>query len=338
MTDVVNFVCVATCDNNLILVNNGVNNTCEYCSGGTYKQISTSSCIASCPNFFYEDSTQWLCAECDSSCLTCSGGYAENCTSCSPSATLRYLLLQMCWSVCPGGYYANDTSSTCNVCPTDLNCGNCSYDANTTTVKCTTCSYGYFFTTSTSTCASTCASNEYANRGNNSCISCDALCLTCNGPGSSYCSSCNSSYYYIYNVSGGYCIDACNASGYVLSGSNCLACDSTCATCSGVSESQCASCPTNNYLSSGYCRFVCPPAAYPNTANNQCDNCDGSCTFCFGPTINNCTGCIDGMVLYNFTCTLSCPSGYTVNQWNVCSQSSLLLAATLLFASLALLL
>ena len=65
----------------------------------------------------------------------------------------------MCWSVCPGGYYANDTNSACHICPTDLNCGNCTYDNITTSVKCTSCSYGYFFTSATSTCASTCASN-----------------------------------------------------------------------------------------------------------------------------------------------------------------------------------
>lgn len=65
--------------------------------------------------------------------------------------------------------------------------------------------------------------------------------------------------------------------------------------------------------------MVCPPAYYPNDVLNVCSACDGSCTYCFGPTLDNCTGCITGMVLFNFTCTLNCPSGYTVNQWNVCS-------------------
>lgn len=72
ITDIVNNVCVQTCDNNLIL--NG--STCIYCQNNTYKLISNSSCVSSCPNFFYADTSNYLCAKCDSSCLTCSGGYA----------------------------------------------------------------------------------------------------------------------------------------------------------------------------------------------------------------------------------------------------------------------
>lgn len=97
-----------------------------------------------------------------------------------------------------------------------------------------------------------------------------------------------------------------------------------------MADNQCSSCLNETYLSSGYCRYVCPPASFPNTDTNECNLCDGSCTFCFGPTIDNCTGCIDGMVLYNFTCTLSCPSGYTVNQWNVCWEGYMLVVIVLL--------
>lgn len=230
----------------------------------------------------------------------------------------------MCWSVCPGGYYSNDTACACQICPVNLNCGNCTYNNASSAVLCTSCAYGYFLQTSTSTCQSQCNSSQFANLGNNSCLGCDSSCLTCSGPGPSLCATCSSPLLFLSNVTGGYCLSSCPTSGYYQSGGvSCLACDSSCAYCSGSSTSQCTSCPNGTYLSSGYCRLVCPPAAYPNSISNQCSPCDGSCTFCFGPTINNCTACITGMVLYNFTCTLTCPKGYTVNQWNVCFESTL---------------
>lgn len=72
IADVVNKVCVNTCNNNLILDNN----TCTYCPNGTYKLISNSSCVSNCPDYFYPDATNHLCGQCDSSCLTCAGPYA----------------------------------------------------------------------------------------------------------------------------------------------------------------------------------------------------------------------------------------------------------------------
>lgn len=225
----------------------------------------------------------------------------------------------MCWSFCPGGYYANKTIGACILCPVGLNCGNCSYFNLTNSVLCTSCSYGYYYQSISQTCLSSCNSSQFAFKGNNSCISCDSSCLTCGGPGSSFCSSCQSPNLFKSNVTGGYCISSCNSTGFYNSaGVLCMACDYSCTNCSGASASECTSCPSGTYLSSGECRFVCPPACYPNDGLNICSSCDGSCTFCFGPTINNCTGCISGMVLFNFTCTLSCPTGYTVNQWNVC--------------------
>jgi hypothetical protein len=141
--DVVNKVCVAGCDQNLVLINN----ECTYCANSEFKVIANSSCVVTCPDYYYGDTTNYLCAQCDASCLTCSGPYAENCTSCSSTATLRYWLLNMCWSVCPGGYYANDTSNACQICPTNINCGNCTYSAASSAVICTSCAYSYFLQT-----------------------------------------------------------------------------------------------------------------------------------------------------------------------------------------------
>lgn len=77
VSDVVNKICVATCASNLVLRNVGNNNnTCDYCANRTFKFISNSSCLSSCPNLYYANNVSWLCAACDSSCLTCFGGTA----------------------------------------------------------------------------------------------------------------------------------------------------------------------------------------------------------------------------------------------------------------------
>ena len=327
LTDVVNKVCVNTCANNL----KEISGTCDFCSNNTFKFVSNNTCIANCPNYYYADTVKHLCAQCDSSCLTCSGAYAENCTACSPTATLRYWLLSMCWSSCPGGYYPNNTDSKCYLCPTELSCGNCTYSGVGAAAVCTSCSYGNYFQSSTSSCSSACNATQFGSKGNNSCLGCDSSCMSCSGPGPSFCTSCNGMLL-VQNLTGSYCVSACNPVGYSKSGGNCLACDKTCLTCSGTSNSDCLSCPNSTFLTKKYCLYVCPPTTFPNTTSNQCSSCDGSCTFCFGPTIDNCTGCISKMVLYNFTCTLSCPAGYSLNQWNVCFEPQIAVLAALWLA------
>lgn len=221
----------------------------------------------------------------------------------------------MCWSVCPGGYYPNNTASACQICPKTLNCGNCTYNNVTDNILCTSCAYGYFLLGSV--CSSNCGADKFPFLGNNSCMGCHSSCATCTGPEASFCKTCASGFL-ITNLTGSFCITACPTIGYFPSAPNCLTCDSSCYKCSGASQSECTACPNSTYLSSGYCRMVCPPVTFPNDETSSCTKCDGSCKFCFGPTIDNCTACADQMVLFNFTCTLQCPAGYTVNQWNVC--------------------
>ena len=321
VSDLVNYVCVDTCDKNLMLILVNGSNTCQYCPNSTFKITTNNTCSATCPNFYYADSSSWFCASCDTSCLTCFAKYAQNCLSCSPVSTLRYFLLNMCWSFCPGGYYTNDTLGACVLCPIALNCANCSFFNATNDVKCTSCKYGYFYQSSSNICTASCSTTEFPFYGNNTCISCHANCVTCSGPGESFCKTCLGPLFYKSNITGGYCIATCDQLGYYNAGSvACQPCHVTCLNCSGSSLSQCTACNNGTYLSSGECRYVCPPEKYQNLLSNTCSGCDGSCIYCFGPTIDNCTTCITGMVLYNFTCTLTCPKGYTVNQWNVCSD------------------
>lgn len=76
VTDLVNYECVNTCNQNLVLIAQGGINTCQNCPNSTFKFISLSSCMSSCPNFYYANNVTWICSGCDSSCLTCYGQYA----------------------------------------------------------------------------------------------------------------------------------------------------------------------------------------------------------------------------------------------------------------------
>ncbi len=192
---------------------------------------------------------------------------------------MKYLLLQMCWSICPGGYYADDDAGTCQICPSNLNCGNCTYSNTTHTVFCTSCAFGYFFQSSTSTCLTGCNTNQFAYMGNNTCIGCNSNCLTCTGPASNQCRTCLAPRLFLNNVTGGFCLTSCPSVGFFNSANvTCVACDVSCLNCLGSGASACSSCRNGTYLSSGSCRMVCPPGKYPNDVGNACSSCDGSCT------------------------------------------------------------
>ena len=68
--DTANMKCVSSCPSDL--VPSGSN--CNRCSAGTYKL--TSSCVADCGTNKYEDTTNNVCGNCDSTCQECDGQYA----------------------------------------------------------------------------------------------------------------------------------------------------------------------------------------------------------------------------------------------------------------------
>ena len=178
---------------------------------------------------------------CSTSCNTCDGPYPENCTSCKSTSGNPYLLMKMCWAICPKGFFANPSGS-CDVCPSSLKCQSCNYSTTTQAPYCTSCIYGNFYAATTSKCESSCNTNQYKNTWNNSCSSCDSACTTCNGPSNYSCLSCPGLNVLLVNSTGGYCLVACPSIAYVQVGSTCQPCDSTCKTCNGISASQCATC------------------------------------------------------------------------------------------------
>jgi proprotein convertase subtilisin/kexin type 5 len=312
LLDTVNLVCVSSCPSNMVAPGNG---TCVLCSSGYQYQ---GNCIPTCPGSYYADSTLIACLQCDSSCLACLGSYPENCTSCIASSGAPYLLLKMCWSICPKGFYANNNTNKCEICDTNLNCTTCSYNFTSLTIYCTACIYGTFFQSSTMTCGIVCNSSQYKNTWNNSCTSCDSACVQCNGPFNTSCTACQITQKLLTNTSGGYCLTSCPVVGYVGLGTTCQLCDSTCSSCNGVSASQCSNCSTGFYYSLGYCRYICPSGTYPNSTTSSCLTCDSTCTYCFGGSSSNCTSCVSGLYLFNYSCGGSCPNNVKPNQWNIC--------------------
>ena len=229
----------------------------------------------------------------------------------------------MCWTICPKGFFADPVLGKCTLCTDSLNCVACTYNASNQQDYCTSCKYGYYFQSSSSTCGTTCLSTQYQNTWNNSCNDCDAACATCNGPTSFSCTSCANTFYLLTNATGGYCVTTCPTIGYIEIGVNCQPCDSTCSSCNGVNANECANCSANYYFHSGYCRYVCPNATYGNSSTWQCSNCDSTCNYCFGGNSSSCTSCATALYLYNFTCVATCPDGMLPNTYNVCYESYL---------------
>lgn len=103
-----------------------------------------------------------------------------------------------------------------------------------------------------------------------------------------------------------------------------------------MAANNCFNCKANYYLSTGYCRYVCPSGTYSNGTTWECLACDPSCSYCFSSTPATCTSCATGLYLYNFTCAATCPNGMTPNQWNVCYELTLALPQILILLLLLL--
>lgn len=228
MYDKVNFKCVSSCTDNLVKTGT---DTCELCPAGQYKNVSN-LCNATCPTGYYPDDSRRFCGTCHTSCLTCAGVAATDCTGCLPTSTNKYLYLGQCVfnTSCPLGTYADGSSLTCTLCPAALNCSSC---VNTTAngIVCIKCKYGWFMNSS-GKCDLTCASNQYKNNGNNSCVNCNSACSSCTSGTNNSCTGCNS-LYLLKNASGGYCLNSCPLVGYYGDNFQCISCYSSCRTCSG---------------------------------------------------------------------------------------------------------
>jgi hypothetical protein len=214
-------------------------------------------------------------------------------------------------------------------CPTTANhCGTCQSNGTCSTCYALGTGYdktftygGYYYSTSTGICVTSCGGNFY--NASNSCIQCTSPCYGCSGSGT-FCTSCINTTiggvgpFYLYNNS---CPTTCPDKYFQDSGNICSACSLTCLTCSGSSV-YCTSCYNGTYLSSRLNSCVsstqCETYQYADSSTWKCTNCSVSCSGC-SVNSSNCAACATGYIVdvtYGTTlpgrCTNVCPSG-TVN-------------------------
>jgi proprotein convertase subtilisin/kexin type 5 len=162
-----------------------VNNTCDSCPQNCTNCQGNSSLVICtvCNNGYVIDGTRCyltcvtagtfavngICQGCSSACLTCSITHT-NCTSCFPNSTTPYLQNNNCISVCPSGFYADNSTYSCVKCTSP-----CEFCLNSSVRSCQTCITGHFlFDTE---CLATCPTNYYNSSG--LCLRCVSPCFTC---------------------------------------------------------------------------------------------------------------------------------------------------------------
>ncbi|EAR88128.2 zinc finger lsd1 subclass family protein (macronuclear) [Tetrahymena thermophila SB210] len=292
--------CVQTCPTNTYLSNSTTctdcNSNCKTCSNSAtfctscnspnYLIQLNGSCVSSCPQAQWPRVSDGTCQQCDQSCYTCtSPGNQTSCTSCSGT---NYLYNKQCISICPSGTYANTATNNNQCLPCNSNCSTCNGPNSN---NCTSCPLSFYLQSSTSTCVSSCNSNQYADNSLSKCINCNLTCTTCSGS-SNNCQSCSG--FLFLSTSGNTCTINCLSSEFKNTANNkCEPCHPSCNTCSGSSSSNCLSCQGSLYFNSvtKTCQSTCPDGTYPNSNGNVCSQCDTTCLTCNGGTSSNCLSC-----------------------------------------------
>ena len=284
---------------------------CSECNSGYFLQPSGTGCLDSCPSpGYWQDTTNHVCATCNTACSVCTGSSDTQCSACKsgfflqpePDATT-------CSSSCPLGFWEDTTNHICVPC--NVACVLCSDGTHT---QCTACSPGYFLQPSPSTvCLNACPDGYWGNSGSNSCDTCNAACAICTGPSDTQCSACNSGYF--LQPSSTTCLDSCPIGYWGNTTSNtCMECDIACSNCTNATNTACSACNTGYFLqpSSTTCLSSCPNGSFPNSTGNLCLTCDISCALCSGPANTECSACNPGFFLQpsSTICLETCPPTY----------------------------
>ncbi|XP_042177181.1 extracellular matrix organizing protein FRAS1-like [Oncorhynchus tshawytscha] len=256
-------------------------------------------CVAQCPAPFYLD-TQHTCRECHTSCLQCTGGSSQNCTSCSPPYVLQE---GQCVSRCPPGHTVQD--NTCQGC--HPSCQECS---GTSQADCVSCSPLANF--NNGYCRTSCPDGLFLHP-QGFCQECSSNCQRCvadlqTGMGS-VCLWCKIARTLLL---GDHCVTHCPQGHYPWHGA-CKRCHVSCEGCSGEWPLSCTSCPSPSVLlTSGLCGPACPLGYYADR-DRRCRACDGQCLSCELSGV--CTACRDpGKVLLFGECRYdSCAYQYYLN-------------------------
>ncbi|KAG7481357.1 hypothetical protein MATL_G00065830 [Megalops atlanticus] len=233
---------------------------CESCSGeGPLSCTScpvpnvlspSGLCAPRCPLGHYADEHR-VCRACDSQCLTCD--MAGVCTSCRDPA--KVLLFGECqYESCAQQYYLNASTRACREC--DWSCNACRGPLRT---DCLQCMEGYVF--QDGICVQDCFVGSF--RDGDNCLSCDAHCGECQGPGR--CRRCQAPFALLR----GQCVQDCGQRHFLdVSTQQCAACPAHCVQCEG--PQQCRVCGENTFLKNGLCTADCGAGFYADTRGRAC--------------------------------------------------------------------
>lgn len=94
---------------------------CQSCKslGGIGYYLNGTSCIATCPDGTFKNTSTLKCDSCPSACATCFGSALTKCYSCKNDGTNNYYLLYgtyTCNQTCSAGQYAVNSSMQCLLC------------------------------------------------------------------------------------------------------------------------------------------------------------------------------------------------------------------------------
>ena len=120
----------------LTCVGTSTNCTINACQAGDFYYAVNSSCLRTCPDNYYANSTQQECIQCIGGCELCYGGLLTNCTKCQVSGVTSYykiIDIDECTVDCPAGQYEYGLLLACQYC--HASCLTC----NTSATDCQTC-------------------------------------------------------------------------------------------------------------------------------------------------------------------------------------------------------
>ena len=170
---------------------------CTQCADSSLTLINGHCYDTNCPIQTYL-SPQFICVNCDISCLKCNGSTANDCLQCTNNASAFFLFQMQCLGACPVQYYGDRASQSCRNC--DPSCLTC-YGSNSD--QCLSCFPSNFLMQSNFTCYSPCPDGYYGNTNTNRCELCSEGCIQCLNY--SYCLNCSDLYFLISNNTGSFC-------------------------------------------------------------------------------------------------------------------------------------
>ncbi|XP_035245707.1 extracellular matrix protein FRAS1-like isoform X1 [Anguilla anguilla] len=206
-------------------------------------------CVLHCPSGFFAQNG--ACNKCHWSCESCSDEEPFSCTSCPVPLFLS--LGGLCVSQCLIGHYPNE-KRVCQEC--DWRCSSCRGPLRT---DCLQCMEGYVL--QDGACNHGCSVGYY--QDGEQCLSCDAHCVVCEGPG--LCLTCERPLVLFQ----GLCVQECGRRFFLDTPRHqCTACPPDCVACDDPEN--CTTCRQNTFLKDGLCTTDCGHGFFANARSRTC--------------------------------------------------------------------